>query len=428
MVWRMELKLRTADNVTAELIDAAPSRSRINATRTRPISILFLTTGLEVGGAELMLCRLLSRIDKTRFMPSVISLRKLGPLSKKIEALGIPMRSLGMHPGRPNPVALLRLARWLREIRPDLISTWMYHADLIGGLAAKLAGGIPVVWAIRQSDLSREGNTWLTLQTVKVCAAMSHWLPIRIMCNSEASRKAHAAVGYPSEKMIVIPNGSDVIAFRPCPDARQSVRKELEIADEVPLIGLVGRFHPLKDHRNFVQAAAFLHRDRPDVHFLLCGNDVTWDNRHLARWIRDAGIAGRCRLLGRRYDIPRLTAALDIAASSSLGESFASVIVEAMSCGVPCVVTDVGDSAWIVGQTGRVVPPRNPRELAKSLRELVELGRDGRDRLGRAARCRVKEHFDLPEMVARYQKLYQDVADMPQEKWSVGGISQSLTR
>ena len=282
------------------------------------------------------------------------------------------MRSLGMRPGRPNPVAVLRLAKWLREDRPDVIQTWMYHADLIGGLAAKLAGGIPLAWGIRQSNLSDQGSRRLTIHTMRMCAQVSRWLPARIVCCSEASQRVHAALGYATEKMIVIPNGFDLRAYKPDSAARESVRAELQIPADAPVIGLVGRFDPQKDHHTFVCAAALLHRSRPDVHFLLCGDDVTWENAELRGWIEEAGIRKQCRLLGRRNDLSRLTAALDIAASSSsFGEGFPNVIGEAMACGVPCVVTDVGDSALIVGQTGRVVPPQNPKELANALSELV---------------------------------------------------------
>jgi len=378
-----------------------------------PISIHFLISSFSSGGAEMMLYRLVGRMDRSRFAPQVISMRDidLAPLTDRFRSLGVPLRSLGMQPGKPNPLALLRLVQWLREDQPDLIHSWMYHADLLGGLAAKLAGGIPVAWGIRHCNLSRQSNRWLTLQTVKACARMSDWLPAKIICNSEASRNAHAAVGYANEKMLVIYNGSDLATFKPDPAARELIRKELDIPSEAPLIGLVGRFHPQKDHHNFIQAAALLHRDRPDVRFLLCGDDVTWENPQLARWIQKAGISGCCRLLGHRDDIPHLTAALDIAASSSIGESFANVIVEAMSCGVPCVVTDVGDSAQIVGQVGWVVPPKNPAALSLAWREVIELGQDGRSRLGAAARTRVTEHFDLPNMVTRYQNLYQELAD-----------------
>jgi glycosyltransferase involved in cell wall biosynthesis len=407
----MAVQAKIDKQLSAEITTVAGARLPVNGRARKPISIVYLTTCLEVGGAEMMLYKLLSGMDRTRFLPQVISLRDLGPLSEKIQTLGVPLRSLGMRPGRPNPLSVLRLARWLRQDRPDVIQTWMYHADLIGGLAAKLAGGIPLAWGIRQSDLSDQGNRRLTLHTMRICAQVSRWLPARIVCGSEASQRVHATLGYATEKMIVIPNGFDLRAFKPDSAARESVRAELQIPAEAPVIGLVGRFDPQKDHRNFICAAALLHRSRPDVHFLLCGDDVTWENAELRGWIEEAAIRKRCRLLGTRHDMTRLTAALDIAASSSSGEGFPNVIGEAMSCGVPCVVTDVGDSALIVGQTGRVVPPQNPKELANALRELVELGSEGRIRLGIAARGRIREHFDLPDIVTRYQNLYQELAD-----------------
>lgn len=377
----------------------------------RPISILFLITGLVADGAERMLYRLISRMDRTRFVITVVNMADVGSLGEQIRAVGVPLRSLGMRPGVPNPMSLLRLVRWLRQNPPDVIQTWMYHADLLGGLAAKLAGSIPVAWGIRHSNFSDQSSRKLTIYTMRACAQISRWLPARIVCCSEASQRVHTELGYATSKMIVIPNGFDLHAFKPDPAARESVRAELQIPPDAPLIGLVGRFHPQKDHRNFVQAAALLHRSRPDVHFVMCGDEVTWENGKLRGWIEEARIGKQSRLLGRREDMSRLTAGFDIgASSSSFGEGFPNVIAEAMACGVPCVVTDVGDSAIIVGGTGRVVSPRNPYELANALHELVEIGQKGRDQLGMAARCRVQEHFDLPHIVARYQDLYQELA------------------
>ena len=378
-----------------------------------PISVLSLITTVGAGGAEMMLYKLLSRLDRTKFRAQVIALVDVGsnPISEKIHKLGIPIRYLGMHPGRPNPASMVRLIRWLRQDPPDLIQTWMYHSDLVGGLAARLAGGIPVVWGIRQSNLDPEASSRLTFLTMKTCALLSRWLPDRIICCSEASRQVHTALGYAAEKMVVIPNGFDLETCRPDSVARESVRKELQIPEDAPVIGLVGRFHPQKDHRTFVQAARLLHHDRPDVCFVLCGADVSWENHDLARWIEEAGIRKRAYLLGERDDVPRLTAAFDIASSSSsFGEGFPNVIGEAMSCRVPCVVTDVGDSARIVGQTGMVVPPRNPAALAEAWCKMVDLGREGRSQLGMAARQRIKEQFDLPQIVAQYECLFQEVA------------------
>jgi glycosyltransferase involved in cell wall biosynthesis len=382
----------------------------VNGRPVGAISILWLISGLEYGGAEMMLYKLLSHMDRSRFTSQVVSMTDLGPFSRKIQELGVPLWSLKMRRGIPNPMGIVRLAHWLRQAKPDVIQTWMYHADLIGGLAAKLAGGIPVAWGIRQSNLSNHGNRRLTIYTKTMCAQVSNWLPTRIVCCSEASQRLHTALGYASQKMVVIPNGFDLSAFKADLIARKSVRAELRIPADAPLIGLVGRFDPQKDHRNFVCAAALLHHSRPDVHFLLCGDDVTWENARLRGWIEKAGIRKQCVLLGRRDDMPRLTAALDIASLSSFGEGFPNVIGEAMACGVPCVVTDVGDCALIVGQTGRVVPPQNEKELANALGELVRLGREGRSQLGAAARRRILEYFNLPDIVGRYESLYQEIA------------------
>jgi glycosyltransferase involved in cell wall biosynthesis len=378
----------------------------------KPLSVCFVITNLDCGGAEAMLLRLLSQLDRNRFTVQVISLVGIGHIGKKIQALGIPVRALGMHPGRPSLNALLQLVRWLRQDQPDLIQTWMYHADLMGGIAARLAGGgVPLVWGIRQSNLGPEGNGRFTVLTVKACAWLSRWMPDRIVCCSEASRQVHAALGYSADKMIMIPNGYDGTVFRPNSAASESVRKELQIPGGASVIGMVARFHPQKDHDNFIQAAGLLHKKNPNVYFVLCGYGVDWENRQLSRWIEDAGIRGQVYLLGQRDDIPHLTAALDIATlSSSYGEGFPNVVSEAMSCEVPCVVTDVGDAALIVGETGIVISPRNPATLAEAWQTMLDLGREGRMRLGKAARQRIKEEFDLPKIVARYEKLFEDLA------------------
>jgi glycosyltransferase involved in cell wall biosynthesis len=297
----------------------------------------------------------------------------------------------------------------LREDQPDLISTWMYHADLMGGVAARLAGGIPVVWGLRQSDLGREGNKRQTILIAKMCARLSRWLPESIICCSESSRRAHTALGYAAEKMIVIPNGYDPGIFRPDSAARAAIRKELQLSNETPVVGLVARYDLQKDHHNFVRAASLLHQDRPDVHFVLCGHGVDWENKQLTMWIEEAGIRSQFHLLGSRSDIPRLTAAFDIACLASFSEGFPNVVSEAMSCEVPCVVTDVGDAALIVGETGLVVPPRNPAALATALRKMVDLGPESRSHLGMAARQRILEQFDLKQIVPRYETLFQEL-------------------
>ena len=374
------------------------------------MNIIHIITGLNTGGAEMMLYKLLSYQDSVHIEPEVVSLTDVGPIGRRIQEIGIPVRALGMRRGVLNPFAVLKLVTWLRRSRPAVVQSWMYHSDLVGGISAKWAGGVPLVWGIRHSNLDAGINKQSTIWTAKLCARTSRWLPARIICCSEASRQVHTSIGYAPEKMVVIPNGFDLDTFRPDPGARESVYRELGIEKDVPLIGLIGRFDPQKDHRNFVIAAARLQAHSPDPHFLLCGDGVDNQNAELTRWIVEAGLGKRFHLLGRREDIPRLAAALDIASSSSIGEGFPNVIGEAMACGVPCVVTDVGDSAKIVGDTGHVVLPRNPEAFAAALNELLYLSPQARMNLGQQARLRIKENYSLGSIVKQYEALYSDVA------------------
>ncbi|MGQ0645700.1 MAG: glycosyltransferase family 4 protein [Elusimicrobiota bacterium] len=372
------------------------------------IRTVHVIAGLAVGGAEVMLFRLLSRLDRDAFEPEVVSMTGDGPLAEKIRALGVPVSGLGMRRGVPDPRGLARLAVRLRARRPGVVQTWMYHADLLGGLAAKLAGGPPVVWGVHHSNLDPAFNKRSTLFTARACARLSRALPARIVCCSEASRRVHAALGYDAAKMAVIPNGFDLAEFKPDPEARASVRRELDLPEDALLVGLVGRFDPLKDHRSFAAAAARMKTAR--VHFLLCGDGVEWGNPDLVRAVDAAGPRSRFHLLGRRGDVPRLTAALDVAASSSLGEGFPNAVGEAMACGVPCAVTDVGDSGAMVGETGKVVPAGDPEGLARALDELLALPIEGRRRLGEAARARVAEFYSLSRAATRYESLYKEIA------------------
>jgi len=360
----------------------------------------------------MMLYKLLSRMDRAAFDTRVVSLVDIGPIGEKIQAMGLPVQALGMRRGSADPLAVLRLARWIRQDPPDIIQTWMYHADLVGGLAAKLAGRIPVAWGIRNSNLDPSSSSRMTIWTAKTCARLSRRLPARIVCCSEASRQVHAQLGYAADKMVVIPNGFDLALFKPDSAARWSVRQELNIPAESPLIGLVARFDPQKDHHNFVQAALIFHAVVPETHFLLCGDGITWDNPKLAGWIEAAGLFNCFHLLGRRDDIPHLVPALDIASTAShYGEGFPQVIGEAMACGVPCVVTDVGDSAIIVGETGIVVPAKDPQALADGWSHLLlELSREERLQLGLAARQRVIDTYSLETIVRQYEDLYMSVA------------------
>jgi glycosyltransferase involved in cell wall biosynthesis len=374
------------------------------------IKVTHIISNLDGGGAETMLYRLLCRMDAARFENEVISLTDLGTLAGKIRLAGVPVRALGMKRGIPNPFPVVRLLEWIRTSKPQIVQTWMYHANLAGGLAARFAGEIPVVWGIHQANLDPQLNKPLTIWTAKGCARMSRWLPSCVLFVSQSALLLHTRLGYAARRMAVIPNGFDLHEFRPDSAARLSLRRELGIAEGALVIGMAAHFRPEKDHRNFIQAAARVHTTMPEVHFALCGVDVTHNNQQLVKWIAEAGIQSRCHLLGERRDIPRLFSALDIATSSSLSEAFPLSVGEAMACGTPCVVTNVGDSAQIVGATGRVVAPGNPDALAEAWRELIESGPAMRRQLGMAARNRVQQHFALSGTVERYQAMYTALA------------------
>lgn len=373
------------------------------------MNICFCITNLATGGAETMLLKLLQKLDRPRFNPTVISLVGLGEIGPRIQALGIPVHILGMSRAVPNPLLLLRLARLLRQLHPDVVHTWMYHADLLGGLAARLSGRERVIWAIHQCNLSKEVNKRSTLWVVKACALLSHRVPAQIISCSQRAKEVHAAVGYAADKLHVIPNGFDLGRFVPDAAARTSVRSELGLAADAPLVGLIARFDSQKNHFGFIEAAAQVHAQWPRVHFVLAGTDVDGANAALNAAIATKGLKAHMHLLGRRDDVPRLMAALDVLASSSHGEAFPNVLGEAMACGVPCVVTDVGDSAEIVGNAGHVVAAGDMTALAQALVTVLLLSPEPKAALGVQARARVGAHYEIGHVTRLYEAFYEQV-------------------
>jgi glycosyltransferase involved in cell wall biosynthesis len=373
--------------------------------------VVHLITGLELGGAEMMLFKLLNTMDRAVFDPLVISLVTPGPMGPRIGDLGVPVETLGMARGLPAPGAVIDLARRLRAFAPDLVQTWMYHADLLGALVLPLVrtgGRSPrLVWNIRQSDLSPRQTRLGTRLVARLNSLVSHLAPDRIICCSERARAVHRALGYRDGGLSVIPNGFDLERFAPDPAARAQMRSELGVGETATLIGLVARFDPQKDLPNFLHAAARVRAARPGCRFLLCGQGMDAANPQLAGWIAQTGLGDALHLLGPRADTPRVYAALDLLVSASAyGEGFPNVLGEAMACGVPGAVTDVGDSALIVGETGRSVPPRDPAALAAAVLDLLGEGPAGLAVRGRASRVRIAAHYALPRIAERYADLY----------------------
>ncbi len=375
-----------------------------------PPKVLHLITSLGVGGAEMMLLNILQQPAMARTSPRVISLTGVGEIGARISQLGVPVQALGMKPGSADPRALLRLVAILRRDPPDMLQTWMYHADLLGGVAAKLARDIPVVWGIHHTLGASQAVKNSTLAVVRLNARLSGWVPRRVVCCAESARQAHLLAGYAAGKMVVIPNGIDPQRFQPDGEARGWLRQQLGLPADALLVGMFARFHPQKDHRTFAQAAGKLHARLPQVHFLLAGEGMTEDNTALRAWFDDAGVSARVHLLGMRQDVPRLMAGLDVGTlSSAYGEALPLALVEMMACGVPCAATAVGDAAAVVGTSGRIVPPGNARALAEAWEALLALAGEERQALGRQGRHIVEVGYNIQTTAERYLTLYRSL-------------------
>jgi len=369
--------------------------------------ILHLITDLDTGGAEMMLLKLAAEMDETRFKNVVISLTDEGTLGNRLKDIGCQVYSLNMNKGLKDIFCLYKLSRIIEIEKPNIVQTWLYHADLFGTIMA-YRRNIPLVWNIRCSVLNRGDHSWLLFKIIGLLAWLSR-RPQAVVVNSKAGKDWHEYMGYTPRLWAVIPNGFDTDIYKPRLEPGNYLSEELGIRSEDPLIGLVARFDSMKDHSNFLNSAAIVHTRHPEVHFILAGRGVDQDNCFLVNLVSKLGLGSVVHLLGERNDIVRLNTAFTLAVSSSYSEGFPTTIGEAMACGVPCVATDVGESANIIGDTGRVVPPSDSEALAEAILELINMPVEDLFEMGMAARNRIVELFSLDRVVSQYQDLYETI-------------------
>lgn len=366
-----------------------------------------MITDLDTGGAEMMLYKLVSALDKKTFRCRVVSIAPPGVLGHRIRDLGVRVDSLNVDPAHPNnPLALFRAIQIMRQWNPHVVQTWMYHADLLGTVARAVSGKGALIWNMRCSNMDFSRYNRMTRWVMKTCAALS-WIPGIVVANSHAAIEHHRTLGYHPKRWRVISNGFDLERFKSDPVLRRRIRKTLEVPVTAPAVGLVARFDPMKDHAAFFSAAKIVGARRPDTHFVLCGEGVTWNSPKLLSSLGDGKERLNLHLLGRREDVPQILAGLDLLVlTSAYGESFPNVIGEAMACGVPCVVTDVGDSARIVADTGMVVSPGDTAAIAGAVIRLLGLSPEARHALSISARKRIREHYALEKVAKVYERLY----------------------
>ncbi len=373
------------------------------------IRICHIIVGLGVGGAELALKRLIeAHKDNPNYLHSVISLTTTGDVGQQLQMLGVEVHALGMQSAINIPFKLWKLIRLLRMEQPHIVQTWMYHADLLGGFAARLAGIRSVVWGIRTTHVDAKGSRATSLVR-HVCARLSHYLPHTIVCVAQAALKSHVTIGYDSSRMVVIPNGFDLCRLVATTEQSQSLRAHCFLGSNTVVVGFIGRFHPDKGQLNYVQAAGLLAKKHDSVSFLMVGRDVDVSNVQLNKWIDDTGFANRFVLLGERADVPICLAAMDVFCLSSQTEAFPNVVAEAMAMGLPCVVTDVGDAAMLVADTGVVVPKENPEALAIGIGQLLTMPYVERQLLGQKAKTRIQTEFSMARCAEWFEAVYQNV-------------------
>jgi glycosyltransferase involved in cell wall biosynthesis len=362
-----------------------------------------------VGGAESMLKRLIESDPSSTGSTVVISLTTLGVIGEALCAQGVRVHALGMSSALDFPITIWRLVKLIRLYQPRVVQTWMYHADFLGGLAARFAGSCAIVWGIRSTAIP-QGPLSATFWLVRLCAICSHIIPHRIICCAQSAKAAHIKLGYAAHKMTVIANGYDFSAFDRHSNSRAKARRELGFDDGDIVIGAVGRFDPLKDFHNFVTAASKLSAKRDNVKFLMVGRNIEWSNPTLRGWIEGYGLVKHFQLVGAQSDIPFFLSAMDIFCLSSVNEAFPNVVVEAMAMGLPCVLTRAGDAADILGDDDFVVPVKNSASLADALLRMCDLDPVDRKILGERNAKKVREEYWIEKIRQKYEEVYDKVS------------------
>ena len=374
------------------------------------MKILHVITGLASGGAQEVLLRLVTVDQAKGNHHHIVSLMNRGVYAARLEQAGAMVSTLDMPRGRVTFDGLFRLFRLIKAVHPDVVQTWMYHSDLVGGLVARLAGVKAIIWGIRHSDLHRDRNARATLLVVWLCARLSTWVPARIISCSVSAAEVHKKAGYQSNKFVIIPNGYAMDQFKPDIGARLALRAELGISADAFIVGMVARFDPQKDHQNLFFALQLVKESSGQFTCLLVGAEMDSGNAQLVTSLNAARIATHVKLLGRRDDVSAVMNALDLHVLSSVGEAFPNVLAEAMACGTPCVTTNAGDSALIVGDFGWVVSTGNPMALASGIKKakaLFEMDSKAWQALQSGGREHVKTNFELGQMCDRYRNVWE---------------------
>lgn len=370
--------------------------------------ILHIIIGLNVGGAELMLQRLvLNSSKKEQFEHCVISLTDLGIIGPKLQEQGIEVHGLGMTSLSSLPLTVLKLRRLIKEIDPDVVQTWMYHADLIGGVAAKSLGIKKIIWGIRNTELNTSSSV-SRQAIVKLCSKLSYSIPSHIVCVANTAMRTHVKQGgYDPSKMVVIPNGFDINRFKPNEKQRNTLREKLNINPDELVIGNIGRFDPVKNHASFIKACIKLLEDGFKFKVLLAGRDVDLNNPIISKIFKDSSLKNYFIFLGEITDTPSFYNAIDVFCLCSTTEGFPNVLGEAMACAKVCLTTDAGDAWLILAENGFRVKSTRSSDIATALEtKVLNNTINCLNDIGSSARKSIIENYAIDTIISKFEVLY----------------------
>jgi len=389
------------------------NKSAPHADTDQYLNVAHIITGLGQGGAEGVMVRLCLESQSTGWEHTVISLTDRGEFAETLEKAGVTVIALNMTSAVSVLPAIRKLRSTLRLLQPDVVQTWMYHSDFVGGIAARLAGLRSLVWGVRSTVPEVPVIKRSTRIVIRCCALTSRFVPAKIVVCAQNAVEAHARIGYRRDKMVVIQNGVDEKRFNQMDSIRAEWRESNGLNVGVPLLGLVARFTPQKDHLNLLKALEILVAKGQAFQCLLIGNGMDDSNVELKRWIDNLGLSKHVVLMGPRADLPDVMRALDLHVLSSQVEGFPNVLAEAMACGAPCVSTNVGDAEHIVADHGWVVPKKDAGALADALGKALAEYRDSPEYWQRRRTdCakHIRENYGLPRMVDAYAEVWRAAA------------------
>jgi glycosyltransferase involved in cell wall biosynthesis len=376
------------------------------------VKVLHIITGLETGGAEMMLYKLLAANNNSSQKFEVLSLMELGRIGRQIELLNVPLYTLSLNRQRPFSFrACLKCIHLVNKIRPDVIQGWMYHGNIVSTFVSFVLRlrfyKVKTIWNIRHSLYEINREKFLTRLLIRVSKYFSIF-PNVIIYNSIVSSKQHEKLGFFSKNNNVIPNGFDIKLFHPSKSTYAEFRNQLKVSADTLLIGNFARYHPMKDHRTLFLAVREVVKLNKNICFVLAGSNITIDNIELINLIEDLKISQNVKLLGECSNMHEIFPALDLLVTSSAwGEGFPNVIGEALACGVPCVVTDVGDSALVVDRFGKVVNHGDYKSLSNEIINMLQLLPNEIEILGKEARKFIRSKYSIDTILDLYIKIYE---------------------